>query len=321
MGGAPLMRETNLHGLGDGLGAAPRWIVACLGANSIANLFALYLRNAAGQAFSIQSSSDGTSALSVTAMAGVALWLCLVVMRSFPSGAQLRPAWMLFSFAAAAQAVSGVLAQLLGSDWVLNPLLWTGRAQAGITGHIRLAALIAGGPVRLALLAAAMLLVLRILRKFGFWVKPSATDWAVCGIVCLFTLCRFAEVGAASLTGKQIGAEDWTSLAGLPLLCVLCLEAMLLWQSVVRMGNGPISKCWAAFVCGIFLTGLAELAIWLIPHYSRAPLAIVESLARFLMATIFALAPAYQLAAQRRAAKPASSLPQDLATGVPAVAR
>jgi hypothetical protein len=321
MGGAPLMRETNLDGLGDGLGAAPRWIVACLGVYSIVNLLALYLWNAAGQAFSIQSSSDSTSALSVTAMAGVGLWLCLMVMRGFPSGAQLRSAWMLFTLAAAAQTVSGALAQLLGSDWVLNPLLWAGHAQPGMTGHIRLAALIAGGPVRLALLAAAMLPVLRILRKFGFWVRPGATDWAVCGIVCLFTLCRFAEAGAASLTGRQIGMEDWTSLAGLPLLCVLCLEAMLLLQSVVRMGNGPISKCWAALVCGIFLTGLAELAIWLIPHYSRAPLAIVESLARFLMATIFALAPAYQLAAQRRATKPASRRPEDLAVAVPAMAR
>jgi hypothetical protein len=323
------MRVGNMsgQGVGDnyGLGGAPRWIVASLGAYSIVNLFALYLCTAAGQPFSIQGPSDSTSALSVTAMAGVGLWLSLVVVRSFPAGAPLRPAWMLFTLAAAAQAVSGALAQLLGSDWVLNPLLWAGHAQPGLTRHIRLAALIAGGPVRLALLAAAMLAVLRIVRKFGLWARPSATDWTVCGIVCLFALSRFAETGAASLTGGQIGTqvgmEDWTSLAGMPFLCVLFVEAMLLRQSVVHMGNGLIARCWAAFVAGIFLTGLAELAIWLIPHYSRAPLAIVESLARFLIATVFALAPAYQLAAQRRATKPASSWPENLATAVPAVAR
>ena len=316
-----VMRETNPGRLGDGLSAAPRWIVACLGAYLTADLFALYLWNAAGQAFSIQSSSDSTSALSVTAMAGVNLWLCLAVMRSFPSGAPLRSTWALIALAAAAQAVSGALAQILGSDWVLNPLLWAGHASPALTGHIRLVARIAGGAVRLALLVAAMLPVLRILRKFGFWVRPSATDWAVCGIVCLFTLCRFAEAAAASLPGGQMGIEDWTSLAGLPFLCVLSLEAMLLRQSVVRMGNGPIARCWAALVCGIFLTGLVELALWLIPHYSRAPLAVVELPARFLIAAVFALAPAYQLAAQRRAAKPAASLPEDLAAAVPAVAR
>jgi hypothetical protein len=94
---------------------------------------------------------------------------------------------------------------------------------------------------------------------------------------------------------------------------------MLLRQSVVRMGKGPIARCWAAFVCGVFLTGLAELAIWLVPHYSRAPLAIVESLARLLTAAAFALAPAYQLAAQRRAIKPAGSVPEELPSAIPAV--
>jgi hypothetical protein len=302
----------------DGLGAAPRWIVASLGAYLLADLLALYLWSAAGQAFSIQTTSDSTSALSVTAMAGVGLWLCLVVVRSFPAGAPLRPVWMLITLAAATQAVSGVLAEFLGSDWGLNPLLRAGHAHPGLTGHIRLAALIGGGPIRLALLAAAMLVVLRILRKSGFGGQPSATDWAVCGIVCVFTLCRFAE---AALTPRQIGIEDWSKLAGLPLLCVLVLQAMLLRQSVIRMGRGPIARCWAAFVGGIFLTGLAELAIWLVPHYTRAPLAIVESLARFLTAAVFALAPAYQLAAQRRATKPAGSLPEERPMAVPAVAR
>jgi hypothetical protein len=254
----------------------------------------------------------------MTFMAGMGLWLCLVVMRSFPAGAPLRPVWLLMALAAAIQALSGVLAEFLGTDWGLNPLLRAGHAHPGLTGYIRLAALIGGGPIRLAFLAAAMLVVLRILRKFGFGGQPSAIDWAVCGVVFLFTLCRFAE---AALSSRQIAIEDWSKLAGLPLLCVLVLQAMLLRQSVLRMGRGPIARCWAALVGGIFLTGLAELAVWLVPHYSRAPLPIVESLARFLTAAVFALAPAYQLAAQRRATKPAGSLPEELPTAVAAVAR
>jgi hypothetical protein len=270
----------------------------------IVDLLVLYLCNAAGQVFSIQGPSDSSSALSVTAMAGVDLYLCLVVMRSFRAGAPLRPAWMLIAFAAAAQTVPGVLVQLLGAGRLLTPLLWL------------------GGPIRLALLAAALSVVLRTLRKFGFWVRPSATDWAVSGIACLFTLCRFAEAGGAALAGNQIGVENWISLAGHPLLCVLFLEAMLLRQSVVRMGIGPISKCWAAFICGIFSTGLAELALWVIPHYSHAwPPAMIDSLTRFPTAAVFALAPAYQLVAQRRATKPASSPRGDMSAGVLALAR
>src|SRR5208283_940693 len=171
-------------------------------------------------------------------------------------------------------------------------------------------------------LAAGMLAALRVLRKFGFWVRPSTTDWAVSAIVYLFTLCRFAEAGAASLAGRQIGTEDWISLAGLPILCVLFVEGMLLRQSVVHMGNGLISKCWVAFMCGIFLSGAGEVALWVIPHYSHAwPLETIESLILFSTAAVFALAPACQVAAQRRAIKPAPDQSEDLVTGVPALAR
>jgi hypothetical protein len=306
----------------DGIESAPRWILLFLGAYLIVHLFALYLWNIAGHAFSIQGTSGGGSALSVTAMAAVSLWLCLLVLRSFPGGAALRPAWMLITFAAAAQAASGALAQLLGSNWLLNPLMWGGHVRSGLIEQIRRGALIAGGPVQLALLAAGMLAALRVLRKFGFWVRPSAADWAVSSIIYLFTLCRFAEAGAASLAGRPIGAEDWISLAGLPILCVLFLEAMLLRRSVVHLGNGLISKCWAAFMCGIFLTGAGELALWVIPHYSHAwPLKTIVSLIRFPTAAVFALAPACQVAAQRRAIKPAGDRREDLATGVPALAR
>jgi hypothetical protein len=90
----------------------------------------------------------------------------------------------------------------------------------------------------------------------------------------------------------------------------------------VRMGSGLVSKCWAAFMCGIFLTGAGELVLWVIPHYSHAwPLEMIESLILFPTAAIFALAPACQVAAQRRAIKPASDQPEDLATGIPALAR
>jgi hypothetical protein len=292
-----MKREINLGGIE----SAPRWIYTFLGGYLLVHLFVLYVWNAAGQVFSIQGTSDGASALSVNALAGVDLWLCLVVSRSFPAGAPLRSTWLLITLAAGARLASGVLAQI-------EP--------------IRHAALIAGGPFRLALLAAAILGVLRILREFGFPARPRATDWAMCGIVCLFTLCRFAVAGAASLAGRPIGVEDWISLAGLPILCVLFLEAMLLRQAVLRMGNGLATRGWFALVCGILLTGAGEVALWVIPRDSQTlPLGLFGALIRLPIAAVFALVPAYQVAAQRRPIRPAGSQPDDLATGVPALAR
>jgi hypothetical protein len=317
-----MTRKTNL----DGLDSAPRWIFLLLGSYLILDLFALYIWNAAGQAFSLQGMSGNTSALSVTGIAAVELWLCLVVLRSFPAGAPLRSAWILITLAAAVRAASGVLAQLLGTDWPLNPLVWSGHAKSAMIGQVWRLALIAGGPVRLALLAAGILAVLRCLRKFGFWVRPSATDWAMSGIVGVFTLCRFGEACAAFLAGNQIRLEDWIPVAGDLILCALFLEAMLLRHSVVRMGNGLISKCWAALMCGIFLTGVGEVALWVIPHYSHAwPLAAIEALTQFSTAAAFALAPAYQVAALCMATRQANSRPEHPATHparpVPALAR
>ncbi len=155
-----MIRKTSL----DGLDAAPRWIVVFLGAYLMVDLFVLHIWNASGQAFSLQGTSGSGSALSVTGMAGVDLWLCLLVLRSFPSGAPLRPAWMLITLSAAARAASGVVAQFLGTDWLLNPLVWNGHARFGLVERSWLIAQMAGGPVRLVLLAVAMRAVLRTFR-------------------------------------------------------------------------------------------------------------------------------------------------------------
>ena len=306
----------------DGLESAPRWILMFLGAYVTVSLIVLYLWNAAGQVFSVQGTSDSTSALSVTGMAAVALWLCLVVLRSFPAGSPLRSTWMLLALAAAAQAASGVVTEFLGTYWLLNPLVWSERSKSGLIEQIRHWALIAGGPIRLTLLAAALLAVLRLLRKYGFPVRPAATDWAVSGIVCMFAFSRFGEACAAALAGRQIGMADWISLAGLPILCVLSMEAMLLRRSIARMGSGLIPRGWLALAYGILLMVTGEVVLWVLPHFSQTlPLAMVCALMPLAIGSVFALVPAYQLVAQRQAMRPAGSQPEDLSAGVPELAR
>jgi hypothetical protein len=306
----------------DGLESAPQWILTFLGAYVTVCLLVLYLWNAAGQAFSMQGTSDSTSALSVTAMAAVNLWLCLVVLRSFPAGSPLRSTWMLLTLAAAARAASGVVTEFLGTFWLLNPLWGGEQARSGLILQIRQAALIAGGPIRLALLAAAMLAVLRVVRKYGFPVRPTFGDWAVSGIVCMFTLSRLGESCAASLAGRPISQADWISLAGLPILCVLSMEAMLLRRAVARMGKGLVSRGWVALGYGILLTVTGEVVLWVLPHFSQTlPLAVVCALVPLTIGSAFALVPAYQLVAQRRALKPAGGQTEDLSAGVPELAR
>jgi len=285
----------------EGIESAPRWILLFLAAYLAAGMVAVYLWNAAGNIFSIQGGTGSTSALPVTGMAAVDLWLCLVVLRSFPAGSPLRGAWLLMALAAGLRVVSGVMGSLAGSE---AP-----------------AVAAAGGPVQLALLAAGLFRLLGVLRGFGFWRRPAVADWAVCGVAVLFTLCRLAELAAAWLAGSPIRVESWVAVAGLPILCVLVLEARLLRQSVVSIGNGLIARVWVALECGILLTGACELALWVVPHYSRTlPLAMFQALIRLPAAAAFALAPAYQVAAQRRATKPASVPTGDLATGTPALA-
>jgi hypothetical protein len=306
----------------DRMESAPRWILCFLGTYLAVHLLSLYLWHSAGLPLSTPGTSGNSPGLFETGLAGAGLWLCLVALRSFPAGTPFRRVWMLLAVAAAAQVAPGALGALRGTLSLSSGVLGAGFASPGWMERMERFALLAGGPLRLALLAAAMLPLLRILRKFGFRVRASAAGRAVFGIFCLFTLCRFCEAGAASLAGGRIGSGEWISLAGLPILCVLFLEAMLLRRAVAGMGNGLIARAWIALVFAVLLTGAGEAALWAIPHYPQSlPLAMFGTLIEISAAAAFALVPACQVAAQLHAVNPAGSRPADLATGVPALAR
>ena len=214
-------------------------------------------------------------------MAFVGSYLSFSVWRRFETNGPLRPAWLLVGLAAAAQAVSGIVGGTVGSKF------------AGQILEV---------PIRLAALALSLSIVLRALRKFGFWSRPSATDWAVAALMGIFAVCRLADGGIA----------DTPSLAALPVHCVLVWQAMLLRKSVLRMGSGLVSKCWASFSYGILLSAAGEMALWAVPRlaHSLHP-AMIASLTQFPTAAFFALGPAYQLMAQCRAKIPASPAQDD----------
>jgi len=284
--------------------SAPRWIVAVTGTYLCLGALALYVWSHAAPAFSMQASPGDAEALSVIAMAAAQTWLCVLVLRAFEPGAPLRRAWLLILLSAATHVAGGLLSQAPAAASLLNPTAPLGRAD-----QIHWTALLLSGPVQMALLAAGLLVALRILWRLGFWVRPKATGWAVAGIVALFTLTRFAATAAGQFT-----AEGAISLVRSLLLCVLSVEALFLWLSAARMGKGPIAKCWRAFAIGIFVIGFGEAAVWAIGSYCPGWLvAALEWYVWFPAVAVFALAPAHTVAAVRRAtgrvASSSSSLP------------
>ncbi len=83
-------------------------------------------------------------------------------------------------------------------------------------------------------------------------------------------------------------------MASGPILAVVAFEAYLILRSVLRMGAGLISKSWGALAIAVLCTTLGYLAMWGAFRGAAWCLWLAASAA-------FALGPAYQLAAARRA--------------------
>lgn len=280
-----------------GLESAPRWIIMVTGAYLLLGAFALYVWCVAAPTLSMRAPSSGAEGLSVTGMAAVQAWLCLLALRSFQPGAALRRVWFLIMLSALCRVAGGLLAQVLGTAWLLNPLASPTRIE-----QIHQAAAVLGGPVQMALLAAGLVAALRVFWRLGFGARPKTIGWALAGILVLFALYRVGETAAALLGGKQFTVDDAIALFRGPILCVLFVEALLLWHSAARMGRGLIAKCWRAFAMGIFVIGFGEAALWAIGHYFPGWLVpSLEWYVWFPAAAVFALAPAHLVAAVRRA--------------------
>jgi membrane protein implicated in regulation of membrane protease activity len=79
------------------------------------------------------------------------------------------------------------------------------------------------------------------------------------------------------------------------------------------MGRGLIAKCWRALAIGIFVIGFGEAALWAIGRYFPGWLvATLEWYVWFPAAAAFAMAPAYCVAAVRRATGRATRSSSDL---------
>ena len=113
---------------------------------------------------------------------------------------------------------------------------------------------------------------------------------------------RRSVVFAAGHGGRSPGLISVVSWTSDPLLCILLFQAILIRRSTATMGLGLISRCWLCFTAAIFLTSLGDIGLWawskgFLSHGFEA----ISWHIWFLAAAAYAMGPAYQLQAMRRA--------------------
>ncbi|MGE5644406.1 MAG: hypothetical protein ACM336_01315 [Acidobacteriota bacterium] len=157
---------TRLENFGQ-LDSAPRWILLITGSHVAFGALALYAWHVLSETLSMRVSWTGAGGASAAGMAVLQAGLCALVLRSFPQGAALRPAWLLIMLSAI----------------------------------FRAAALEA---LPMALLAGGLFAALRTMRKFGFCERPRPVDWALTGAVGAFAVWRAIEPAGLIATAASV---------------------------------------------------------------------------------------------------------------------
>jgi hypothetical protein len=228
--------------------------------------------------------------LTVIALNLAGLGLSVAAQRQFSRGEPLRLVWSALALAAACNLTSGAFSQVAGESW-------------------RRARLILGGPLQTVLLVLGLALALRIYRRSGIRSRPRIPDWLLMGVVAGFGGWEIYE-SLLQAPGSPVSFQQAVSLVNDPLLSLLLIEAILIRRSALKMGRGLIARCWGAFTAGIFLTFVGDIAVWISGHSPLpVPLTATTWYLWFLASAAYALAPACQVEACRRAG---GSLPAPL---------
>ncbi|MGE5571184.1 MAG: hypothetical protein ACM3S5_19290 [Rhodospirillales bacterium] len=281
---------------------APALIIGLTSAILILGVFPAADWVATGDERALRLFFDYAGALWLIALTLAELGLCLLARAQFSRGEPLRKVWSLVSLSAAAHAAGSILSQALGTSTGLNPF-------AGDTGWPREAVrqwgLTIGGPLQMTFLAPALALALKTYRRSGLLPRIRPTDWILLSVVGGFAVWQIYEVVIYWGPNKIVDIHEAITVITDPLLCLLLAEAILIRRSVLNMGWGLIGLCWSAFTAAIFLTSVGNIGLWLTTNIAL-PKALVASTwyVWFLVYAAYALAPAYQVEACRRAVRP-----------------
>lgn len=225
--------------------------------------------------------------------------LCAMARREFLKEEPLHRVWTLAMWAAACLATSGVALLLGEGSWSV----WTGQAAEALQEAWQRVGMLLAGPAHTALLAAAFWTVLQLYRRSRLLARPRAADWILIALAVVF------GVGNAGgwlwgVPGRPVRFMTIAALVHGPLLGAVLIEAALIWRSAAQMGRGLIARCWGAFTLGILIAFATELLGWAaLRGPAPIPLGATGWYLSLAANAAFAMAPAYQIEACRRAAQ------------------
>lgn len=285
------------------------WIT---GTYLVAGLFLWCVWLATGNEAWIRYFFDYAGSLFFVGIAGLELYFGVLSCLQFAPGEPLRRAWGLIAAGSVCRLAGLIAIHFLGGNPSLASQVWLMDfipAQSSLS--LRKLGLALSGPVHMMLLAGGLFQVLRVYRRMGLATRLKLMDRLLLTLVFAFTLRQGYEV-VASLYGSTAPFTLYQFLSWItnPLLSLLLLEAVLIRRYVIHMGRSLIARCWGAYAYAIFATSLGNMGMWAASHqYIPWPLSSVSWYVWFIVSAAFALGPAYQIEAFRRANKPVQVVP------------
>jgi hypothetical protein len=232
----------------------------------------------------------------LVALPAAAAWLSHLVSREFSRREPLLAAWRLITGSAFLDFCGQCAAQVLAVNFRGNPVVLLDWWSPGVGEGLRQWGLFLSGPCRFALLALALYYALEAYRRSGFLGRFGRLNWLVVAAIEAFA------TAAAIWQGKGPGLGEIVRYPTDPLLFVLLIEAMLLYNSALEMGGGWVGSCWKSMGVGVFLVSTGDMIIMATNYgYLIWPWTSIGWYVWFPAAAAFAIAPTYQLDAVARA--------------------
>lgn len=247
---------------------------------------------------------DYQSALFFALLGGLEFVLAIWAWSQFSSNQPLRSAWLLVVLASACRLMGLVLAHVLGIRSYLNPSFFLAEPWIASRSQVlRQIGLAISGPIHMLVLACALFRVLKVYRGLKMSAKLKLIDYLLVLVVSLYTVMQMYEiVRSLPQAGQHLTVYTLLNWITDPLLSLLLFEAIFIRRYVVAMGGGLIARCWGAFTVAIFVTSLGDMGLWVVRNeYIPYPLNSITWFIWFFASAAYALGPAYQVEATRRA--------------------
>jgi hypothetical protein len=302
------MNDSNLKSASTPIVSSILWLTAVHMAVSV---FIFVIWRASGDNELIQAFFKYQGSLFFVICAAAETLLAWSAFRQFSRGEPLKAAWLLIALASFYRFSGYVFSQILGAESYLNPIfLAFGSHDSSFYSKFQSYGIFIAGPFNMAILACGLFIILRMLRRVGLLSRLRPLDFVLIAAVAIFTIRQVYEIVEwISTPNAQYDLYKALGWASDPLLSILLLEAILIRRSAIETGYGLLSKSWGAFSLGIFLTSLGDIGIWATSHnYLPWPYNSIAWYVWFLASAAYALGPAYQVEAYRRACREAEYL-------------